>query len=142
MQHDRPPIEQLLADIPEISFADTVHQLMSQRVKTAPVIHSDEAIEAMETYKTGFIEPAVFDAMFHHPAPAEDNSDDEYEDDNTSFGGDGDSEGSFTTVSWDTVLDGERMEVCSKFLKDECSLNACPLAHPGVRDRAKIFYAK
>lgn len=47
-----------------------------------------------------------------------------------------------TTVSWDTVLDGERMEVCSKFLKDECTLNSCPLAHPGIRDKAKIFYSR
>lgn len=64
---------------------------------------------------------------------------DEYEDSDTSINADGET---YTTVSWDTAHDGERLEVCSKFLKSECTLNSCPFAHPGIRDKAHIFYSR
>lgn len=62
---DLGPLEQDLEGIPEMSFAAVVSQLMAERVKTAPVVYSDDVLEAMESYKTGFIEPVVFDNMFN-----------------------------------------------------------------------------
>lgn len=60
----RDPIEQRLEDVPEMTFAAVVSQLMADRVKTAPVVRTDEELEDMELYKTGHIDPPVFDAMF------------------------------------------------------------------------------
>jgi hypothetical protein len=113
-------------------------QLMAERVRTAPVVRSDEDEEALRMYKSGFIEPPLFDAMFA-PRAASDDSEGDYEEDDDSIGADAETQ---TTVSWDTALDGQRMEVCSKFLKDECTSNGCPQAHPGLRDKASIFYAR
>lgn len=122
-----------------MSFGAISSMLMKEKVKAAPVVETDEELEKREIFKSGFIEPQLFDVMFEGDArvrTASEESDDEYEDIGESIGD------TATTVSWDTVLDGEKMEVCSKFLKDECDLNSCPLAHPGVRDKAKIFYCR
>ena len=38
------------------------------------------------------------------------------------------------------ILPDGGLFVCSGFLKGECSLTTCPLAHPGLRDKAKTEY--
>jgi hypothetical protein len=34
------------------------------------------------------------------------------------------------------------LRVCPKFIKHECSLSTCSLAHPGLRDSAEIVYSR
>ncbi len=46
-----------------MSFASTVSMLMAQRAAAAPVILTDEAVEALEVFKRGFIEPDMFDTI-------------------------------------------------------------------------------
>lgn len=46
-----------------MSFASTVHLLLSQKLRSAPEVVSDADIEAVETFKRGYIEPVVFDSV-------------------------------------------------------------------------------
>jgi hypothetical protein len=41
-----------------------------------------------------------------------------------------------------SVSEGQRLQVCGKYQRGECTLLSCPLAHPGVRDNADIFHCR
>lgn len=90
----------------------------------------------------GFITAADFDYVMNDVKQEEEQDDFEDEQQEENVVAEANKVLSAKSWLWDAKEIGEKMQVCRRYLKHQCTKTTCPLAHPGVRDTAAVNHAR